>query len=58
MLVPLGDDDVCILINDSLDLLEVTGLDAHPLHKDKPLKLPLVGLSASNYAMRVHLHYN
>ena len=34
MLVPLGDDDVRILIDDGLDLLEVTGLDAHPLHKD------------------------
>ena len=40
MLVPLGDDDVCILINDSLDLLEVTGLDAHPLHKDKLRPVP------------------
>ena len=43
MLVPLGDDDVCILINDSLDLLEVTGLDAHPLHMDmQRVMLPTV----------------
>jgi len=40
VLVPLGDDDVRILINDSLDLLEVTGLDAHPLHKDKLRPVP------------------
>ena len=40
VLVPLGDDDVCILINDSLDLLEVTGLDAHPLHNDKLRPVP------------------
>ena len=40
MLVPLGDDDVCILIDDGLDLLEVTGLDAHPLHNDKLRPVP------------------
>ena len=28
MLVPLGDNDIGIFINNRLDLLEVTGLDA------------------------------
>ena len=40
MLVPLGNDNVCILLDNGLDLLEVTGLDAHPLHKDKLRPVP------------------
>ena len=40
MFVPLGDDDVCILIDDGLDLLEVTSLDAYTLHQDKLRPIP------------------
>ena len=40
MLVPLSNDDVGILIDDSFDFLEITGLDAHTLHQDKLRPIP------------------
>jgi len=39
--VPLGDDDVCILVDDGLDLFEVSGLDAYTLHQDELSPVPL-----------------
>ena len=40
MFVPLGDDDVGILIDNCLNLLEVTGLDTYPIYKDKLRPVP------------------
>ena len=41
MLVPLGDNDIGIFINNRLDLLEVTGLDAVTLNKGEFRPVPL-----------------
>ena len=52
MLVPLSNDDVSILIDDGLDLLEITGLDAHTLHLDKLRPVPFkLGHSSITFHM-------
>ena len=41
MLVPLGDNDIGIFINNRLDLLKVTGLDAVTLNNGELRPIPL-----------------
>ena len=54
MLVPLGDNDIGIFINNRLDLLEVSGLDAVTLNNGELRPIPLeLGHSSIPFNMNV-----